>query len=122
MTGLDATAAAIDDARASAAAGAIPGTRFEVAPVLQFLRQQGLGGAELVVLDPPRTGAAAEVAQLVRLRPARILYVSCDPATLARDVAVLVTAGYSVGRVHALDLFPQTPHVETVLEAVAAID
>ena len=122
VTGVDATAAAIDDARASAAAGAIPGTRFEVAPVLQFLRQQGLGGAELVVLDPPRTGAAAEVAQLVRLRPARILYVSCDPATLARDVAVLVTAGYSVGRVHALDLFPQTPHVETVLEAVAAID
>jgi 23S rRNA (uracil1939-C5)-methyltransferase len=70
------------------------------------------------VLDPPRTGAAAAVTQLTRLAPARILYVSCDPATLARDVAALAATGYAVDRVQPLDLFPQTEHVETVLEAV----
>lgn len=122
VTGVDANAGAIADARASAAAGAIPGTRFEPVEALRFLRQQGLDAAELVILDPPRTGAAAEISQLARLRPARIVYVSCDPATLARDVAVLARAGYTVDRVQPLDLFPQTPHVETVLEAVGAID
>jgi 23S rRNA (uracil1939-C5)-methyltransferase len=122
VTGVDANPAAIADARTSAAAAGLTATRFEDVPALRFLGRQGLAGAELVVLDPPRTGAAAEVAQLARLRPRRILYVSCDPATLARDVAVLAANRYIVDRVQALDLFPQTPHVETVLEAVGAID
>jgi 23S rRNA (uracil1939-C5)-methyltransferase len=122
VLGVDASATAIADARASAARGGVEHVRFEVLPALRFLRQQGLAGADLVLLDPPRAGAAAEVGQLARLRPPRILYVSCDPATLARDVRVLVSAGYTVDRVQPLDLFPQTPHVETVLEAHVAID
>lgn len=122
VLGVDASTVAIADARASAAAAGIERVRFEALPALRFLRQQGLAGADLVLLDPPRTGAAAEIVQLARLRPPRILYVSCDPATLARDAKVLVAAGYVVDRVQALDLFPQTPHVETVLEARVAID
>jgi 23S rRNA (uracil1939-C5)-methyltransferase len=70
--------------------------------------------ADLVILNPPRTGIGADVVPvLLEARPPRIIYVSCDPATLARDTAVL-SAGYELENLHAFDLFPQTPHVETV--------
>ena len=71
-------------------------------------------GAEVKVVR----NDAVTVADVERLAPARILYVSCDPATLARDTRILVAAGYRVDRVQPIDLFPQTEHVETVLEAV----
>jgi len=71
---------------------------------------------ELVILDPPRDGLAPEAAQrLGRLQAARITYVSCEPPTLARDLAVLVQAGYELAEVHLFDLFPQTFHMETVV-------
>ncbi len=71
---------------------------------------------ELVVLDPPRDGLAPEAAKrLGRLQPARITYVSCEPPTLARDLAVLVQAGYEPAEIHMFDLFPQTFHMETVV-------
>jgi len=66
------------------------------------------------VLDPPRAGAAAALPALVARRPARIVYVSCDPATLARDLAWLTKHGYAVRVVQPIDVFPQTFHVETV--------
>lgn len=66
------------------------------------------------VLDPPRAGAAAALPALVDRRPARIVYVSCDPATLARDLAWLATRGYATRVVQPIDVFPQTFHVETV--------
>lgn len=67
-----------------------------------------------VVLDPPRTGAKEVLAPLVRLEPARITYVSCDPATFARDAGMLVRAGYRLESVTPWDLFPQTHHVEVL--------
>lgn len=68
-----------------------------------------------VVLDPPREGAEDAVGRIARVhRPERIVYVSCDPRTLARDVAELVQSGYALERVRGFDMFPQTPHVETV--------
>ena len=71
---------------------------------------------ELVVLDPPRAGLGVEGAELlVRVGAARVVYVSCDPVTLARDLAVLVRGGYVVQAVDLLDLFPQTYHLETVV-------
>lgn len=118
VIGVDQDAGGVADAAASAQAAGIGTVRFETAAADRFLRRRGLAGATLVVLDPPRTGAAQVVTQLARLRPPRILYVSCDPATLARDVRTLASAGYAVDRVQPIDLFPQTEHVETVLEAV----
>jgi 23S rRNA (uracil1939-C5)-methyltransferase len=69
---------------------------------------------DVVLLDPPRAGAAACVPPLLRLRPRRIVYVSCDPATLARDLKGLCAHGYRLREAVPLDLFPQTAHVETV--------
>lgn len=68
---------------------------------------------DLVVLDPPRAGAGLEVtAALARQRPRALAYVSCDPATLARDLRVLLDAGWSLTSLRAWDLYPQTEHVE----------
>jgi len=73
------------------------------------------GPVDLAVLDPPRAGAGeAVVAELARLSPRRIVYVSCDPATLARDARHLVDAGYALAEVQPVDLFPQTFHIESV--------
>jgi 23S rRNA (uracil1939-C5)-methyltransferase len=70
---------------------------------------------ERVVLDPPREGARDVIDQIASVhRPERVVYVSCDPRTLARDLALLVKAGYRLQRVRGFDMFPQTPHVETV--------
>jgi 23S rRNA (uracil1939-C5)-methyltransferase len=69
---------------------------------------------DLILLDPPRAGAAEAIDEIVRLKPAHIAYVSCDPATLARDLRKLTDARYNLSRVIAFDFFPQTYHVETV--------
>ncbi|HET9373198.1 MAG TPA: TRAM domain-containing protein [Vicinamibacterales bacterium] len=70
---------------------------------------------DTVVVDPPRTGASkAAIEGLIRWRAPRIVYVSCDPPTLARDAARLFEAGYTLAGLEAFDMFPNTPHVETV--------
>ena len=81
------------------------------------------GGAklrpDLVVADPPRAGLGERVARsLVKLGAPRLNYVSCDPATLARDLGSLTSGGYCVERMHLVDLFPQTYHIETVVQLV----
>jgi 23S rRNA (uracil1939-C5)-methyltransferase len=84
--------------------------------VIDYLRKVTLQRErpELVVLDPPRAGAGVEACELLlRIAPQSIVYVSCDPATLARDLAVL-QAGYTLDALHLLDLFPQTSHLESV--------
>ena len=71
---------------------------------------------DTVIVDPPRTGMSPEaLAEMLRVQPARVIYVSCDVATLARDARSIVDAGYTVERADAFDLFPNTPHVETVI-------
>ena len=71
--------------------------------------------ADVVVLDPPRAGAGAEVvSQLLRIKPSRIVYVACDPASLARDVKQFVDNGWRIGQIDGYDLFPMTQHIETV--------
>jgi 23S rRNA (uracil1939-C5)-methyltransferase len=71
---------------------------------------------ELVVLDPPRAGVAPEAIQrIVKIAPARITYVSCEPPTLARDLALFVKGGYDCSEIHLFDLFSQTFHMESVV-------
>jgi 23S rRNA (uracil1939-C5)-methyltransferase len=71
---------------------------------------------DLAVVDPPRSGLGERVAgMLVTLGAPRVVYVSCDPVTLARDLAILQTGGYRIKQVHLVDLFPQTYHIESVV-------
>jgi 23S rRNA (uracil1939-C5)-methyltransferase len=70
---------------------------------------------ELVLVDPPRAGLGKEIClDLARVAPPNIIYISCDPATLARDLQTLLQSGYFVEAMHLVDLFPQTFHLETV--------
>ena len=71
---------------------------------------------DVIVVDPPRKGLAPEVVEAIaKMAPDRIVYVSCDPATLARDVKLLTQRGYALTHAEAFDLFPRTFHVETVV-------
>ena len=79
-------------------------------------RDQRVASVNFVLLDPPRVGAESLVIKgILDLRPSRICYVSCDPATLARDLKKLVAGGYEVSSVQGFDMFPQTHHVETIV-------
>jgi 23S rRNA (uracil1939-C5)-methyltransferase len=87
-------------------------------PTDQFLRKRKFAKPpEFVLVDPPRSGLGPKVtASLVQLGAKEIAYVSCDPATLARDLRQLVDAGYALADMHMVDLFPQTYHLETVVK------
>jgi 23S rRNA (uracil1939-C5)-methyltransferase len=92
------------------------GTRHRVvlAETAAFLRN-AKGRPDLVVVDPPRAGLGREVTTLLgKVRARNVTYVSCDPATLSRDVAALLESGYRLAKMHLVDLFPQTFHLESV--------
>jgi 23S rRNA (uracil1939-C5)-methyltransferase len=92
------------------------GARVVAAPARDAL--EATDPVDAVLLDPPRAGAAEVMPRLAALTPPRIVYVSCDPAILARDLSRLAGAGYRPTKVQPLDLFPQTYHVETVASCV----
>ncbi len=93
----------------------LPWVRLHTARVEHWLRGSGLRRCDLVVLDPPRSGAGkAVVDALVRLAPRAVSYVACDPAALARDVGTFLGQGWSLSGLRAFDLFPMTHHVECV--------
>ncbi len=90
--------------------------RFFSSDVTRALEELAADGqhADIIVLDPPRRGLGRATVLLPELTPERIIYVSCDPATLARDLAVLCAAGYHLRRLVPVDMFPQTHHIESV--------
>ena len=83
--------------------------------VENWLARSGVSRCDIVVLDPPRVGAGKNVVQRVaRLRPRTVVYVACDPAALARDVAYFRDAEYQLEHVEAFDAFPMSHHFETI--------
>jgi 23S rRNA (uracil1939-C5)-methyltransferase len=105
----------IDHNRAAIAAAQATGRgSYDAGDEGAFVRAIGSDAWDAILLDPPREGAKAIMHALAGSRSGRIVYVSCDPATLARDARVLVDAGWAIESVDAVDMFPQTAHVEVV--------
>ena len=93
----------------------VPIARIHNADVAKWLRSQAPKRADLVILDPPRAGAGAEVMQrVVRLAPRRIVYIACDPVSLARDIATARSLGWGLSSISGFDLFPNTQHFEVI--------
>jgi 23S rRNA (uracil1939-C5)-methyltransferase len=115
--GIEVSTAAVDDAVRNARANGIENCTFlpgEVRHVLPGLMRDGVR-AEVVVADPPRAGFHPKALHaLAALGPERLVYVSCNPSTLARDLGDLVRQGYRLEWVEPVDMFPQTPHIEAV--------
>jgi len=113
VTAVEGDRIAADDLTTNA--GAYPGVAVHHQPVEEFL-ERSPAPAAVVIVDPPRTGMSrAALDGMIRLNAGRVIYVSCDVATLARDARRLVDAGYAIERADAFDLFPNTPHVETLV-------
>ena len=105
---VDSTATSVRDAARN-----FPVLKAHVGEVLRVLRS--LKRADVILLDPPRTGAGRPVLeQIAKLKPSRVVYVACDPAALARDVATFAELGYELAELRAFDAFPMTHHVEQI--------
>ena len=116
--GVEVVAQAIEDAKENAARNGAANVEFFCADAQLAAQKLCDEGArpDVIVVDPPRKGLAPEVIDaMVQMSPARIVYVSCDPATLARDVKLLTAQGYRLIYAEAFDLFPRTEHIETVV-------
>ena len=122
VVGVEDYAPSIHKARQNAASNRIVNARFHTRSAEgAYTALAGSRGFDLVVLDPPRTGFYQVTRELGALRPSRIIYVSCDPPTLARDLIPLLHAGYQVEWSRPVDLFPQTYHTESVTLLVSAL-
>jgi 23S rRNA (uracil1939-C5)-methyltransferase len=114
VSGVEANGKAIEFAQKNMERARLSNVEFFAESVGEFLRRSDLPETDFVLLDPPRAGAEREtIDALLKLKPRQISYVSCDPATLARDLRLLNEA-YQIESITALDLFPQTHHVETI--------
>ena len=116
--GIESNRKATHFARENLKSAALTNALVETARVGDWLKENSasLGSVDFLLLDPPRTGAEnKDIQGIVALRPSQISYVSCDPATLARDLKKLIAAGYKLNSIKAFDMFPQTHHVETVV-------
>ena len=115
VRGLELSPTAVEDARANAEAAGLSHVRIHSGDVREMAELPPRPD-ERIVLDPPRTGAGADVVRMVAARkPASVVYVSCDPPTLGRDLKVFAAEGYAPDSIAAFDLFPDTFHVETVV-------
>ena len=108
---------AIENARRNAERNSIKNAEFlcvDAGAAAAELARRGVR-PDCIVVDPPRKGMSPEaIDAMASMQPPRIVYVSCDPGTLARDVKLLTQRGYTLKQALAVDMFPQTPHVETV--------
>jgi 23S rRNA (uracil1939-C5)-methyltransferase len=116
--GIEIVPSAIRDAKKNAAVNHITNADFllgDAAVEMPKLAAEGLR-PDVVILDPPRAGCEERVlAAIVKVKPERVVYVSCNPATLARDLAYLYEHGFNINKVQPCDMFSRTHHVETVV-------
>jgi len=117
VIGVEIIRQAVADARVNAEINGIKNAEFycaDAAEAAKMLEEKGIK-PDVIVLDPPRKGCEASLVETVcNMSPDRVVYVSCDPATLARDCKLFEKLGYKVEKLTAVDLFPRTVHVECV--------
>ncbi|HXG30111.1 MAG TPA: class I SAM-dependent RNA methyltransferase [Thermodesulfobacteriota bacterium] len=116
IMGVDVSARAVELAKRSGEANSISNVVFDASPSELFVEESLKRGDrfDLAILDPPREGAKDILEGLSKLSPGKIIYVSCDPPTLARDLKTLGDLGYRVLKVRPFDMFPQTYHIESL--------
>ena len=121
VVGIEYVPEAIEDAKQNSVLNGIGNTLFFAGDMKDVLNQEFIsrhGRPDVIILDPPRAGIHADVAAtILAAAPQRIVYVSCNPATQARDLAILDEA-YRVTKVQPVDMFPHTHHVENVVQLV----
>ena len=122
LYGIEITPSAVENARANAKrnrfekAEFICGDASDPEAISSEIGKIAQGGLDAVILDPPRKGCAPELVDLLcEISPERIVYISCNPDTLARDLVRFTAGGYICGGVTPVDLFPRTGHVESVV-------
>ncbi|MCO6512271.1 MAG: class I SAM-dependent RNA methyltransferase [Aridibacter famidurans] len=111
-------------AEKNALVNGVQNAEFVNSRVRKFLgdRKEEAAAADLIVVDPPRSGVKGSALRMIaEAAPRFVTYVSCNPSTLARDIRILIDSGYSIGSFTALDLFPQTHHVEAVVRLARAV-
>ena len=117
--GVEIVPEAIENAKRNALRNGMENTEFFCADAGQAAQRLAKRGIDVLVVDPPRKGLDATARDaILKMQPPKVVYVSCDPATLARDVAELCGAGYTLEKAQAFDLFPRTFHVETVCQLI----
>jgi 23S rRNA (uracil1939-C5)-methyltransferase len=117
LFGLEIVPEAVADAIENARANEIENAKFFAGDVRLALRElvEKAGRPDVLVVDPPRSGLSQKIVRrIIEAGPGRIVYVSCNPTTLAPNAAQLVEAGYTLQKVRPVDMFPQTPHIECV--------
>jgi 23S rRNA (uracil1939-C5)-methyltransferase len=117
LIGVEIVEAAVADAIENARLNDVLNARFYAGDIRLAMRElvEQAGRPDVVVVDPPRAGLSAKVVRrILEAQPSRIVYVSCNPTTLAPNAAQMVEAGYRLERVRPVDMFPQTPHIECV--------
>jgi 23S rRNA (uracil1939-C5)-methyltransferase len=112
--GIEENAVAVKDARFNAQFNGIENGEFICGKVEHVLKKWKREKPDLIVLDPPRTGCRGAVDQVAGLKPKRIVYVSCEPTVLARDLRLFSDRGYFLRELALIDMFPQTYHMEVV--------
>lgn len=119
VVGVELNPIAVEDGRYNAERAGLAQVRFHRGDALEGLASWRVNPDERIVLDPPRTGAGADLVRAIATRhPAAVIYVSCDPPTLGRDLKAFAGEGYVPDAVRAFDLFPDTFHMETVVRLV----
>ena len=118
VLGVELNSDAVRDARMNAKENQVSNIEFRKADAGEFMVGMAAQGqkADVVFMDPPRSGSDERfLSSVVKLGPNKVVYVSCNPVTLKRDLRYLVKHGYQVKRIQPVDMFPMTEHVETVV-------
>ena len=124
VIGVEVNRDAVADAKVNAAENGIKNAVFYAGDAGEFMHDMATKRerADVVMLDPPRAGCSKKFLDpLLSLSPRRIVYISCNPETLARDLHTLVRGGYEVGKIQPVDMFPYTSHVEAVVQLTRTI-